>query len=176
MNSELCCRDRRRASFGIATEGRHGVGQPRYRGTLDKLVITGPVNLANTQLAGFDLGSKLGALSTFAGKAVSDPDTSIQNVSLSARVAPEGTKADDINLTVPAVGVITGAGTVSPAGCSISRWWRPKGWHVGELTGGLNGQRERRHSVLDRRNHVESALRPDMKGRQAESRKTFWVR
>jgi len=32
-------------------------------GPVDKLIITGPVRLANTQLAGFDLGSKLGALS-----------------------------------------------------------------------------------------------------------------
>ena len=85
-------------------------------GPLDKLVITGPVRLANTKLAGFDLGGKLGALSTFAGKAASSSDTAIQNVSLNARVAPEGTKADNINLTVPAIGVITGAGTVSPGG------------------------------------------------------------
>ncbi len=85
-------------------------------GPIDKLVITGPVKLANTKLANFDLGAKLGALSSFAGKAASSPDTSIQNVSLDARVAPEGTKADNINLTVPAIGVITGGGTVSPAG------------------------------------------------------------
>jgi len=85
-------------------------------GPLDKLVITGPVRLANTQLAGFDLGSKLGALSAFTGKAASSRDTSIQNASLNARVAPEGTRADAINLTVPAIGVITGAGTVSPEG------------------------------------------------------------
>ena len=85
-------------------------------GPIDKLVITGPVKLANTKLANFDLGAKLGALSSFAGKAASSPDTSIQNVSLDARVAPEGTKADNINLTVPAIGVITGAGMVSPAG------------------------------------------------------------
>ena len=31
-------------------------------------------------------------------------------------MAPEGTRADNINLTVPAIGVITGAGTVSPGG------------------------------------------------------------
>ena len=85
-------------------------------GPLDKLVITGPVKLAGTKLANFDLGSKLGALSAFAGKAASNPDTSIQNFSLNARMAPEGTKADAINLTVPAIGVITGAGTVNPAG------------------------------------------------------------
>lgn len=85
-------------------------------GPVDKLVITGPVRLANTKLANFDLGSKLGALSAFAGKAVSNPDTSIENFSTNARVAPEGTRADNLNLSVPAIGVITGAGTVSPAG------------------------------------------------------------
>jgi AsmA protein len=85
-------------------------------GPIDKLVITGPVRLANTKLTGFDLGSKLGALSAFAGKAVSNPDTTIENFSTTARVAPEGTKADNLNLNVPAIGVITGAGTVSPAG------------------------------------------------------------
>jgi AsmA protein len=83
---------------------------------IDKLIITGPVRLSDTKLAGFDLGSKLGALSTFAGKAASNPDTSIQNFSTTARVAPEGTRADNLNLTVPAIGVITGNGTVSPAG------------------------------------------------------------
>ena len=84
-------------------------------GPLDKLIITGPVRLSNTQLANFDLGSKLGALSAFAGKAASSPNTSIQNASLNARVSPEGKSADNINLTVPAIGVITGYGTVSPA-------------------------------------------------------------
>lgn len=85
-------------------------------GPIDKLVITGPVRLADTKLSGFDLGQKLGALSAFAGKAASNPDTSIQNFSTNARVAPDGTRADNLNLTVPAIGVITGAGTVSPAG------------------------------------------------------------
>lgn len=85
-------------------------------GPVDKLVITGPVRLANTSLAGFNLGAKMGAMSAFAGKAVSKPDTSISNLSLNARIAPEGTQANNINLDVPAIGVITGAGTVSPAG------------------------------------------------------------
>ena len=104
-------------------------------GPLDKLVITGPLHLANTELSGFDLGSKLGGLSAFAGKAVSSPDTSIQNVSLTARVAPEGTKADSINLTVPSIGVITGAGTVSPEGAlDFKMLANLKGGMVGELT------------------------------------------
>jgi len=85
-------------------------------GPVNKLVITGPVKLSNTELANFDLGSKLGALSAFAGKSVSNPNTAIQNASLDARVTPEGTNADNINLNVPAIGVITGGGTVSPEG------------------------------------------------------------
>lgn len=85
-------------------------------GPIDKLVITGPVKLSNTELANFDLASKLGALSAFAGKSASNPNTTIQNASLDARVTPEGTRADNINLNVPAIGVITGGGTVSPEG------------------------------------------------------------
>ncbi len=85
-------------------------------GPADKLVITGPVQLSDSSLAGFNLGEKMGALSAFTGKAVSKPDTEIKNFSLDARVAPEGTKADNITLNVPAIGVITGAGTVSPDG------------------------------------------------------------
>jgi AsmA protein len=101
-------------------------------GPLDKLVITGPVRLSNSQLANFDLGTKLGALSAFAGKSVSNPNTSIQNASLNARVAPEGTKADNINLNVPAIGVITGAGTVSPSGALAFKM-------LADLHGGLVG-------------------------------------
>jgi AsmA protein len=101
-------------------------------GPIDKLLITGPVKLSNTKLAGFDLGQKLGALSTFAGKAVSNPDTSIENFSTNARVAPEGTRADNLNLTVPAIGVITGAGTVSPAGALDFKM-------LADLKGGMAG-------------------------------------
>jgi AsmA protein len=90
------------------------------------------VQLANSKLAGFDLGSKLGALSAFTGKAQASHDTSIQNASLNARVAPEGMQADAINLTVPAIGVITGAGTVSPAGALSFKM-------LANLSGGVAG-------------------------------------
>jgi AsmA protein len=85
-------------------------------GPVDKLEIAGPVKLADTSLTGFNLGSKMGAMSAFAGHAVSNPDTSIKNFSLNAHKSPAGTQADDIDLDVPAIGVITGAGSVSPEG------------------------------------------------------------
>ena len=101
-------------------------------GPVDRAVVAGPVRLSNTKLAGFDLGSKLAALQAFTGKAAGSTDTTIQNLSMNARWAPEGAKADAINLTVPAIGVITGAGTVSPAGALAFRM-------LANLQGGVAG-------------------------------------
>ena len=85
-------------------------------GPLDKLVISGPIRLTNSKLAGFDLGSKLSAISALSGKGGGGSDTTIQNFSTNARIAPEGTQANNINLTIPSLGVVTGAGTISPSG------------------------------------------------------------
>jgi len=85
-------------------------------GPADKLVITGPIRLSNTKLAGFDMGSKLSAVSALSGKHTGGTDTTIQNFSSTVRVAPDGTQANAINLTIASLGVVTGAGTVSPAG------------------------------------------------------------
>jgi AsmA protein len=83
-------------------------------GPVDKLVTTGTVQMQNTSVANFDLGSKLSSISALSGKKTGS-DTTIQNLSSDVRVAPEGTQASNINLNVPAIGVLTGAGTVSPA-------------------------------------------------------------
>ena len=82
-------------------------------GPVNKLVTTGTIRLENSSLANFDLGSKLSAISALSGKKTGN-DMVIQNFSSDVRVAPEGTKADNINLNVPSLGVVTGAGTVSP--------------------------------------------------------------
>jgi len=83
-------------------------------GPVDKLVTAGDVKLENSALAGLNLGSKLGAIPSLSGKSVAN-NTTIQNFSADVRVAPGGTQATNINLTVPALGSMTGAGTVSPA-------------------------------------------------------------
>jgi len=84
-------------------------------GPVDKLVITGPIRLAQTKLAGFNLASKMSAISALSG-AKTGSDTSIQNLSTDARVAPDGVRTQNINLTIPALGTVTGNGTISPAG------------------------------------------------------------
>jgi len=85
-------------------------------GPVDKLVTVGSVKMQNATLANFNLGSKLSAISALSGKSnATGNDTTIQNLSSNFRVAPDGTRADNINLTVPSIGVVTGAGVVSPS-------------------------------------------------------------
>jgi len=83
-------------------------------GPVDKFVSAGTVKLQNTQLANFNLGQKLSAISALGGKNTGN-DTSIQNFSSDVKNSPAGTAANNINLTVPAIGVLTGLGTVSPS-------------------------------------------------------------
>jgi len=83
-------------------------------GAVDQLVTTGTIKLHDTQLANFNLGQQLATVAALAGKNTGN-DTSIQNLSSDVKMSPAGTQANNINLTVPSIGVLTGAGTVSPA-------------------------------------------------------------
>ena len=85
-------------------------------GPVDKLVIAGPIRLSQTKLAGFNLASKMSAISALVRERRAGSDTSIQNLSTDARVAPEGVRTQNINLTIPALGTVTGNGTISPGG------------------------------------------------------------
>jgi AsmA protein len=82
-------------------------------GPVNQMVIAGPVKLANTKLAGFDMGSKLAAIQALSG-AKTGPDTTIQNFSSDVRYSPSGIQTNNVNLVIPALGTITGNGTVSP--------------------------------------------------------------
>jgi AsmA protein len=82
-------------------------------GPADRLVTSGSLALNNARLAGFDLPKKMASIEKLAG-IKAGPDTEIQTLSANVRVAPEGTRAQDIKLVVPAIGDLGGAGTVSP--------------------------------------------------------------
>jgi AsmA protein len=82
-------------------------------GPLDRLVTSGPVNLANAKLTGFDLGSKMKVLSRFAG-IPGGADTVIQTLASDLRVGTDGIRADNFSLVVPSIGSLTGDGTISP--------------------------------------------------------------
>jgi AsmA protein len=80
-------------------------------GPLDHLVTTGPINVANTKLTGFNLGDKMKGIAALAGISTGS-ETVIQQFSSSLRVAPEGIQASNLNLILPQLGTFTGNGTV----------------------------------------------------------------
>jgi AsmA protein len=85
------------------------------QGPADKAATTGNVGLYNAQLAGFDVSSKMSAITKLTGGHGSS-DTTIQKFTSNVRVAPDGIQANNIDAVVPAIGEVTGAGTVSNSG------------------------------------------------------------
>lgn len=83
-------------------------------GTSSNPAIAGPVRIANTQLAGFDLASKMGPAAALVG-AKPGSGTTIQVLSLNLREQGGGLQAENIVLTVAGLGTATGNGTVTPA-------------------------------------------------------------
>jgi len=82
-------------------------------GPLDKLVTTGDVGLFNATLTGFDLGSKLSALSAFTGAKSGNGNTSIEKLTSNVRAAPEGIQLSSLLMVLPALGQLSGNGTIS---------------------------------------------------------------
>ena len=83
-------------------------------GPIDRLVTSGPVNISNTTLTGYNLSSKMSAISALAG-IKGGSDTVIQTLSTNLHVSPEGIRTDDLNVVVPSIGSVAGAGTISPS-------------------------------------------------------------
>jgi AsmA protein len=98
---------------GSSLQGGALTADLNINGAVNQMVINGPVKLANTKLAGFDMGSKLSAISALSG-AKTGPDTTIQNFSSDVRYTPSGIQTQNVNLVIPAIGTLTGNGTVSP--------------------------------------------------------------
>lgn len=111
-------------------------------GPADKLTINGPVNLSNAKLAGFNLKSKLGALSSLTGLGgPSGSDTDIQTLSANVHVDPKGTQAQNINLVVVGIGTVTGTANVSATqqlDCKMVAKVTPSGGAVGGVTSALS--------------------------------------
>jgi AsmA protein len=75
--------------------------------------IAGPVEMDNTQLAGFDLGSKIQGINRLAG---TSGGTGIQKLRTDLESSPQGTRFSNIDGSIPAIGTATGNGTVSSSG------------------------------------------------------------
>jgi len=98
---------------GARLEGGGANARATIVGPLDALVTTGSVDLNNTKLTGYDLGSKLSTISKLAGIG-SSKETLIQLFATNVRVAPEGTQANNLKLILPGIGTLNGGGVIGP--------------------------------------------------------------
>jgi len=96
---------------GSSLQGGTASADLNIDGPVTRLVTTGLLNLSNAKLAGFNLNQKLSAMSALAG-VPSTPDTNIEMMSSSVRIAPEGIRADKLQITVANLGTVTGGGTI----------------------------------------------------------------
>jgi AsmA protein len=80
-------------------------------GRTDRIVTTGDVGLFNGKLAGFDLGSKMSAISSLAG-VKTGKDLEIEKLTTNLRMAPDGLQASDFIAVVPSMGSLAGDGTI----------------------------------------------------------------
>jgi AsmA protein len=84
-------------------------------GPLNALVITGPVELSNTRLSGFNPSSQLKGI-VAAATGDTGNVTNIQALRVQLQVAKGGVTANNIFLSMPAIGDAVGDGTVSSSG------------------------------------------------------------
>jgi AsmA protein len=97
---------------GSSLQGGTAGVKATIQGPIDRLVIVGAIHMSNTKLAGFNLSNKLSGIEKLAGIKAS-PDTEIQELSGNVKVAPDGITTDTLKLIVPAIGDVSGGGTVS---------------------------------------------------------------
>ncbi len=80
-------------------------------GPTNHLVTNGSMGLFKARLSGFNLGSKFAAISSLAGiKTGSDLD--IEKLTTNIHMAPDGLRAEALELVAPSMGTLQGAGTV----------------------------------------------------------------
>ena len=99
---------------GSLFDGGTAMADLKIDGPLKNAVTSGPVQLTNTHLAGFDLGSQMKSLSSLTGIRVG-PDTVFESAAAVVRVSAEGTRLEGIRAIANGIGELTGSGTVSPA-------------------------------------------------------------
>jgi AsmA protein len=102
-----------RLPSGSSLQGGTLTANLEITGPANAPTISGPVEVDNTKLAGFDLSSKIGGLKPVSG---SQGGTQIQTVRANVNSSSQGTRIDNLYASVPQLGTATGAGTVSPQG------------------------------------------------------------
>jgi AsmA protein len=85
-------------------------------GPMASPVVSGPVQVADTTLVGYNLGAQIGSVASFAGKAISNPDTFLHSMSCDTTATLAGSTSTNIQADIPSVATSTGSGMTSPDG------------------------------------------------------------
>ncbi len=81
-------------------------------GPAKSLVISGPIALDNTHIVGFDIGSKIHGIAAMSGLKTGDT-TTIDKLRMNVHITNAVVVVDKIDAVIPAVGELTGSGTVT---------------------------------------------------------------
>ena len=98
---------------GSSLEGGTLTANVSVTGPATTATVAGPVEIDNTKLAGFDLGSKIQGLNSLGGTTTG---TDIQVLKANVNSSPQNTKITNIYGNVPRLGSATGEGTIAESG------------------------------------------------------------
>ena len=127
-----------RLPSGSSLQGGTITAKLTINGPANAPTISGPVQVDNTRLAGFDLGSKIQGFKPTGG---SQGGTAIQTLRANVTSSPAGTRLENIYAAVPAFGTASGGGTVSPGGglnFQLVAKLNPNSGVASQALGGLN--------------------------------------
>lgn len=86
-----------------------------FTGAANDLVVTGPVDLENARLVGYNLGSKIAGIASLGGIKTGST-TTIQTMKFTLQASNAGIQVKNIDSTIAGMGRSTGSGKVSSAG------------------------------------------------------------
>jgi len=98
---------------GSALKGGTLTANLAITGPVAAVTLAGPVSIDNTNLAGFDLGSRIEGINPFGAKG---SGTRIQTLRADVNSTPQTTQLSNIYGNLPQIGTANGNGAVSPIG------------------------------------------------------------
>jgi AsmA protein len=102
-----------RLPSGSSLQGGTLTADIAIKGPATATTLTGPVEIDNTKLAGFDLGSRIQGLNPLGGTSAG---TEIKVLKANVSSSPESTRISDIYGDMPQIGTVTGQGSILPSG------------------------------------------------------------
>jgi AsmA protein len=81
-------------------------------GPVEKLTTSGTADICGTRLVGFDLAGKMAIVASLVG-IKSNQETEIEKFASGMRMTPEGIQVTDLVLVVPALGRLSGSGSIA---------------------------------------------------------------